>query len=88
MRKSIVAASVAAAMAAALSVPSALQARDGASPREGEGSMKGSGMMKDMGQMDQMMDHCSQMMQGASSRPNEQWRDDTPAPGGRTDKNK
>jgi hypothetical protein len=27
-----------------------------------------------MGGMGQMMDHCSQMMGGGSTRPNEQWR--------------
>lgn len=81
MRKSVFAAGVAAAMAAALSMPSTLQAHDTSSPRGERGSMMGPGMMNGKGQMSQMMDHCAQMMQGASSRPNEQWRESTPPAG-------
>jgi Spy/CpxP family protein refolding chaperone len=76
------AAGMAAAMAVALSMPSALQARDAANPR----SEMGPGMMNGNGQMSQMMDHCNQMMQGTSGRPNEQWRDDSPPAGGQTKK--
>jgi hypothetical protein len=32
------------------------------------------------------MEHCSQMMQGASARPNDQWRDGTPPSGGQSEK--
>jgi len=81
MRRSMFAAGVAAAMAVALSIPSALQARDAASPRSEGGSMMGPGMMNGKGQMSQMMDHCNQMMQGTSGRPNEQWREGSPPAG-------
>jgi len=70
----------------------------GASERTGQGGMMGGngmmgrdGMIRDggmgmgnmMGQASQMMDHCNQMMQGASNgsrsgRPNDQWRKETP----------
>lgn len=47
------------------------------------GMMDDGGMMPMMEQMSDMMDHCSQMMQGAedgrSGVPNEQWRKDAPA---------
>ena len=49
-----------------------------------EGRMEG--MMNMMSQMSGMMEHCSQMMQGTghheagAQRPNEQWRDQQPAP--------
>lgn len=75
--------SIAAAVATALAMPLALQAHDAASPPGKEGSMMGPGMM---GQMSQMMDHCSQMMQGTSGKPNDQWRDGTPPAGGQTEK--
>lgn len=84
--RSLFAASTAAVLAIGLSLPSVLQARDTPSQRDGGSSMMGSGM-KGMGQMGQMMDHCNQMMQGTSGRPNERWRDDRPAQGNRTDKN-
>ncbi len=48
--------------------------------------MMSPGMMNGDGQMGQMMDHCSQMMQGASARPNEQWRDGAPPSGGQSEK--
>lgn len=86
MRKSMFAAGVAAAMAVALSLPSALQAHDTGSSRSEGGSMMGPGMMNGMGQMGQMMGHCSQMMQGASQRPNEQWREGAPPAGGQNEK--
>ncbi len=86
MRKSAFAVGIAAAMAVALSMPSMLQAHDTSSPRGEGGSMMGPGMMNGNGQMNQMMDHCNQMMQGASGRPNEQWRDDNPPAGGETKK--
>ena len=48
----------------------------------GPGMMDHGGMMPMMEQMSDMMDHCSQMMQGAgdggSGLPNEQWRKDAP----------
>lgn len=83
MRRSMFALGVAAAMAVALSIPSALQAHDTASPRGEGGSMMSPGMMNKMGQM---MDHCSQIMQGASGRPNDQWRDGAPPASGGTEK--
>jgi len=45
-------------------------------PMMGEGGMMG--MMGMMGQMGPMMDHCSQMMGGGSTRPNEQWKKPSP----------
>lgn len=84
MRRSKFAAGAAVAMAVALSMPSALQARDSSSPHGEGGSMMGPGMMDMQG--GRMMDHCSQMMQGAAGRPNEQWRNSTPPAGGQTDK--
>lgn len=86
MSRSMFAAGVAATMAVALSMPSALQADDTGSSRGGGGSMMGQGMMNHMEQMSQMMDDCRQMMQGASGRPNEQWRDGTPPAGGQGEK--
>lgn len=86
MRKSLFAAGVTAAMAAALTLPSALQARDTGSSHGEGGSMIGPGMMNGNGQMSQMMDHCNRMMQGASGRPNEQWREGAPPTGGQTEK--
>jgi hypothetical protein len=70
---------LATAVAAAASMPSVLRAHDNASPRGDGNSMMGSGM-------GQMKDHCSQMMQGASSRPNEQWRDNPPPANGGTER--
>ena len=46
----------------------------------GQGNMMGQGgMMGMMGSMSEMMEHCSQMMQGmtdnpSAARPNDQWR--------------
>jgi hypothetical protein len=68
----------AAVMAVALSIPLTLQAHDTSSPRSERGSMGDPGMMNGKGQMNQMMEHCMQMMRGASSRPNEQWRENIP----------
>ena len=81
MRRSVFAVGIATAMAVALSMPLTLQAHDTSKPRGEGGSMMGPGMMNGKGQMSQMMDHCMQMMQGASSRPNEQWRESTPPAG-------
>ncbi|MPZ31341.1 MAG: hypothetical protein GEV13_10150 [Rhodospirillales bacterium] len=81
MRRSVFAVGIAAAMAVALSMPSTLQAHDTSSPRGEGGSMMGPGMMNGNGQMSQMMDHCNQMMQGASGKPNEQWREGSPPAG-------
>jgi len=83
MRKSMFAASVTTAMAMVLSLSPALQAHDTSSSRGERGSMMGPEMMKGMGQM---MDHCSQMMQGSTGRPNEQWRESPPPKGGQTEK--
>ena len=66
------------AAAAAVSIPLAVWAHDDAAPRDHRGSM-GSGM-------GQMMDHCSQMMQGNSGKPNDQWRDNAPPAGNSTEK--
>lgn len=71
---------------AALSMPWALQAHDSSSRRDGASQTMGSGMMKGNGQMGQMMDHCSQMMQGNSGRPNDQWRDSASPKGNPTEK--
>ena len=89
MRSSRFAMGMAAAMAVALSMPSTLLAHDNASPHSQGGSMMGQGMMGQgmMGQGGGMMDHCSQMMQGASSRPNEQWRNSSPPAGGQNEMN-
>ena len=78
MRSSVFAAGAAAAMAVALFMPPTLLAHDTSSPRGEGGSMSGPGMMNGKGQMTQMMDHCMQMMRSTSSRPNEQWRENTP----------
>jgi hypothetical protein len=45
-----------------------------------DGGMTGDmmGMMKMMKQMSQMMDHCNNMM--SDSRPNDQWRKNSPEP--------
>jgi hypothetical protein len=46
------------------------------------GMMGGGSMMNMMGgtsQMQDMMDHCSQMMNGGATKPNEQWRNNAPA---------
>ncbi|SKA28629.1 hypothetical protein SAMN02745126_04810 [Enhydrobacter aerosaccus] len=83
MRRSTFAVGAAAVVAVTLSIPSALQAHDNATPRGAGGSMMGPGNMMGMGQM---MDHCNRMMQGASRRPNEQWRDGSPPAGGQTEK--
>jgi hypothetical protein len=83
MRSSMFAVGVAATMAAAFAIPSALQAHDTSSPRGEGNSMMGPSILNNMGQM---MDHCSQMMQGASSRPNDQWRDNSPPASGGTEK--
>lgn len=88
MRSSMFASGMAVTMAVALSMPSTLLAHDSSSQRDGGGgSMMGSGMMGMMGQGSRMMDHCSQMMQGASGRPNEQWRDSSPPAGGQDQRN-
>lgn len=81
MRRSVFAAGVAAAVAVALSMPSTLRAQDTSNPRGERGSTMSPGMTNGKGQMSQMMDHCMQMMQGASGRPNEQWREGTPPAG-------
>jgi pentapeptide MXKDX repeat protein len=85
MRNSLKIAALVAALAAGLAAAPVLYAQD-TLPRSqsgpgmmGHGGMTGEGgMMGMMRQMSRMMDHCSSMM-GGGSRPNEQWRKDTPA---------
>jgi len=60
-----------------------LYAQEPKRPHGKEGPMMGPGMNM-MGQMSRMMDHCNQMMQGQSGRPNDQWRDGSPPAGGET----
>ena len=77
MRKQVTA--FASAFAAAVLTVSTLYAdsgQDKGGPMMGHGNMMGRGMMG--GRMNQMMDHCSQMMGGGSTRPNEQWKKPTP----------
>lgn len=71
MRKQVTA--FASALAAAVLTVSTLYADSG---QDKGGPMMGRGMMG--GRMNQMMDHCSQMMGGGSTRPNEQWKKPTP----------
>ena len=73
MRKPLQATAFASAFAAALLAVSTLYAQ---TAQDKGGPMMGRGGM--MGGMGQMMDHCSQMMGGGSTRPNEQWRKETP----------
>lgn len=79
MRKPWQAITVAPAFAAAVLAVSTLYAetaQDKRGPMMGDGNMMGRGGM--MGRMGQMMDHCSQMMGGGSTRPNEQWKKPNP----------
>lgn len=91
MRKSIKALAIASAIIAGLAAAPALYAHDS---EESGDSMTGSGMMGQggmmgmmnmMGQMSEMMETCNKMMQSmshdGSGRPNEQWREKSPAPG-------
>jgi hypothetical protein len=76
--------------AAALVVPivaaPALHAQDSAPSQTPHGSMMspgmmGGNMMNMMGsgsERQDMVDHCSQMMSGGPTRPNEQWRNNSP----------
>jgi len=78
MRKPLQVTAFASAVAAALLAVSTLYAQtahDKGGPMMGHGMMGRGGMM---GGMDQMMDHCRQMMGGGSTRPNEQWKKETP----------
>lgn len=53
--------------------------QDKSGPMMDHGNMMGrGGMMGGRGKMSQMMDHCSQMMGGGSTRPNEQWKKPDP----------
>ena len=76
---------VCAAIIAGVGMVSALYAHETGKPGEHGGSMMGQGMMGKDGTMGmtgpQMMDHCSQMMQGtmgSNGKPNEYWRRDAP----------
>lgn len=67
--------------AAAFFASLAVQAQDAGDMHRHDPPAAGSGrddMTGHARQMSQMMDHCRQMMQGASARPNDQWRDDNP----------
>lgn len=95
MRNSVKILVAAAALIASAALAPALYAHNSESSGEHNGSMMDSGMMGEGGmmgmmnmmeQMSQMMEDCSEMMQGAmddgSDTPNEQWRKDAPtAPG-------
>ena len=85
MRISMKIVAVSAAIIAGVGTASALYAHESEKSREHGGSMMEQGMMGKGGMMGmtgpQMMDHCSQMMQGAmggAEKPNEQWRRDAP----------
>jgi hypothetical protein len=87
MRKYTTALVIAAALAATIAAIPALYDEDDQTPSApmmrhgmmGDDNNRGGmmGMMKMTGQMSQMMDHCSNMMSG--SRPNEQWRKQSPS---------
>lgn len=89
MRNSVKTLAAAAALIASAALAPALYAHDSGSSDEHDGSMMGPGMMNMMGQMSQMMDNCSEMMQGTmgdgSGKPNEQWRKDAPTALGTND---
>lgn len=88
MLRQTIAMSIIAAVATALaSVPSRVQARDNAGTKGTASDPKvGRGLMNMPEKAGEMMDHCSQMMQGDSGKPNDQWRDGTPPTDNRTEK--
>ena len=77
----------AAALVIGVAMAPALYAQGSGSAQEPHDSMMGPGMgdnmmnmMGGMSQTQDMMDHCSQMMNGGGSgKPNEQWRQNAPA---------
>jgi hypothetical protein len=78
----------AAALATGIAAATSLYADDSGNTKSHGGIMMSPGMMDQGGmmpmteQMSEMMDHCSQMMQGTgdggSGVPNEQWQKDAP----------
>ena len=80
---------IALALVGGLPLAPVVYAEESSTPQNLRGSMMSpgmmgdDGMMHDMSQMGDMMDHCSQMMNGGmdgdSGKPNEQWRKKTPA---------
>ena len=83
---------IALALVGGLALAPALYAEESSTPQNSHDSMMTPGMMGDDGMMNMMrdtsqtadmMDHCSQMMNGGmdgdSSKPNEQWRKNAPA---------
>ena len=82
---------IALALVGELALAPALYAEESSTPQNSHDSMMTPGMgddgmmnmMRDMSQTGDMMDHCSQMMDGGmdgdSGKPNEQWRKKTPA---------
>ena len=87
LRKAMFVAALAAGLAAAPALYAHESGKSGGSmmgPGTMGPGMMGGGMMNMMGQMGQMMEHCNQMMGGAtggqgSGKPNEQWRQPAPA---------
>jgi len=80
------------ALVGGLALAPALYAEESSPPQYSHDSMMIPGVMGDdgmmnmmggMSQMEDMMDHCSQMMNGgmdgSSGKPNEQWRKNAPA---------
>lgn len=81
------------ALAGGFALAPALYAEESSTPQNSHDSMMSPGtmghdgmmnMMEGMPQMGDMMDHCSQMMNGGmdggSGRPNEQWRENASSP--------
>ena len=92
MRKSQQALFITLSLAGGLALAPALYAEESGTPQSSHDSMMSPGMMgddgvmnmmEDMSEMEDMMDHCSQMMNGgmdgSSGKPNEQWRKNAPA---------
>lgn len=90
MCKSITAMSIAATLVVAFLASPTLHAQHaGGESHDAEAPRSTPEKMNMKGQTGEMMEHCSQMMggnQGDSGRPNDQWRDGGPAPGGRSDR--
>jgi Spy/CpxP family protein refolding chaperone len=87
MRASQHAVFIALALASGVTLATALSAAESDTPQDAQGSMMNSGMMggnsmmnmMSTSQMTDMTEHCTQMMGGGSSKPNEQWRQNAPA---------
>jgi len=86
MPRSISAVTIVIAFATMFLAAATLHAQEPDRSQGKEGPMMAPGTMNMMGQMSRMMDHCNQMMQGDSGRPNDQWRDGAPPAGGETGK--